>query len=152
MPIDLDSLTEEERQLAAGLRRSSWKESSDEYHVRDLDALTDRYAPDAISIPANHHFLRGHDEIRAWYAKRTGDYDMNIETDVDAVDIVGDIAVVVGTFRVCRAPEEGVTALDHGGRYLMVMKRIDGEWKMWRDMDSPSPDADIFYGRLPRGW
>ena len=152
MPIDLDSLSEEERLLAMGLNRSSWRESSDEYHTRDLDALTDRYAPDAISIPANHHYLRGHDEIRAWYTKRTGDYEMNIETDVDAVDIVGDIAVVVGTFRVCRAPEEGVTGLDHGGRYLMVMKRIDGEWKMWRDMDSPSPDADIFYSRLPRGW
>ena len=76
-----------------------------------------QYYGDAISIPANHHYLRGHDEIRAWYAKRTGDYQMNIETDVDAVDIVGDVAVVVGTFRVCRAPEEGATGLDHGGRY-----------------------------------
>ena len=61
-------------------------------------------------MPANHHYLRGHDEIRSWYAKRTGDYERNIETEVDAIDIVGDIAVVVGTFRVSRAPEEGVAA------------------------------------------
>ena len=32
-------------------------------------------------------------------------------------DFWGD-AVVVGTFRVTCAPEEGVAALDHGGRYL----------------------------------
>jgi ketosteroid isomerase-like protein len=145
-------LTEEERALKEGMSRSSWKEMEDEYRARDLDQLVARYAPDAISIPANHHALQGHDEIRAWYATRTGDYEMNVTAEVDSVDIVGDLAVVVGIFRVTRRPEEGVAGLDHGGRFLSVMRKIDGEWRMWRDMDSPSPDADVFYDRLPRGW
>jgi len=152
MAIDLTKLSDEERAIAQGMSRSSWGEESDNYRARDLDALTDRYAPDAISIPANHHFLQGHDEIRAWYAKRTGDYEMNVQADVDAVDIVGDVAVVVGIFRVSRSPEVDVAGLDHGGRFLAVLKKVDGQWRMWRDMDSPSPDADVFYSRLPRGW
>ena len=151
MRIDRE-LTDEERALKAGMAQSSWKDTSVDYRERDLDRIVDRYAPDAISIPANHHALQGHDEIRAWYAKRTGDYEMNVQAAVDAIDIVGDLAVVVGTFRVTRAPEEGVAGLDHGGRFLSVMRRIDGEWRMWRDMDSPSPDADVFYDRLERGW
>ena len=64
---------------------------------------------------------------------------------------VRDIAITSGIFRVTRKPEDGVTGLDHGGRYLAVMKRVEGEWLMWRDMDTPSPDADVFYNRLPRG-
>ena len=104
-------------------------------------------------MPCNHHALFGHDDIRSWYAKRTGEgYERNAISEVDSIDIVGDIAVVVGTFRVTRAPEEGVAALDHGGRYLSVMRKIDGEWRMWRDMDTPSPDADKYYEKQPRGW
>jgi ketosteroid isomerase-like protein len=76
---------------------------------------------------------------------------MNIVTEIDSVDVVGDIAVTTGTFRVTRAPEDGVAGLDHGGRWLSVMRKIDGKWKMWRDMDTPSPDADVYYRRLPRG-
>jgi uncharacterized protein (TIGR02246 family) len=152
MAIDLTKLSDEERALAEGMQRSSWSETADNYRARDLDALTERYAPDALSIPANHHMLRGQDEIRGWYEKRTGNYEMNVQAEVDAVDVVGDLAVVVGVFRVSRRPEEGVAGLDHGGRFLSILKKIDGQWRMWRDMDSPSPDADIFYDRLPRGW
>lgn len=145
-------MTAEERALCEAFSSSSWGDESVDYRQADLDRLTDRYAPDAISIPAHHAALRGHDEIRAWYAKRTGNYEMNVVARADRVDVVGDLAIVVGVFRVTRRPEEGVAGLDHGGRYLMVLRKIDGEWKMWRDMDSPSPDADEFYSKLPRGW
>jgi ketosteroid isomerase-like protein len=145
-------LTDEEQAMKDGMSTSSWGDDGVDYRDRDLDRIVGRYAPDAISMPATHHALQGHDEIRAWYAKRTGDYDMNVQAEVDSIDIVGDLAVVVGIFRVSRAPEEGVAGLDHAGRFLSVMRRIDGEWRMWRDMDTPSPDADAFYQRLPRGW
>jgi ketosteroid isomerase-like protein len=147
------SMTDEEQALCDAMNTSSWTDESVDYRERDLDRLVDRYAPDAISIPANHGWLQGHDEIRTWYAKRTGgDHEMNVVARCDRVDIVGDIAVAVGIFRVTRSPNEGVAGLDHAGRYLNVMRRIDGEWKMWRDMDSPSPDADVLYDKLPRGW
>jgi ketosteroid isomerase-like protein len=135
------------------MSQSSWQDDGVDYQERDLDRLVARYAPDAISIPANHHALWGHGDIRAWYARRTGgDYEMNVVARADSVDIVGDLAVAVGVFRVTRRPQEGVAGLDHAGRYLTVMRKIDGEWKLWRDMDTPSPDADVFYDQLPRGW
>lgn len=133
-------------------RRSSWGASGpDPYRDRDIDAIVSRYAPDALSIPANHGALRGHDEIRAWYTRRLGDHDMNSVSQIDTVDIVGDLAITSGIFRVTRAPEDGVAGVDHAGRFLAVMRRIDGQWRLWRDMDTPSPDADGLYHRLPRG-
>jgi ketosteroid isomerase-like protein len=152
MPIERE-MTDEERALLEQMTRSSWGDAGDDYRAADVDGMVQMYAPDCISMPANHQALFGHDELRAWYAKRTGgNYDMNVEARADSVDIVGDIAVVVGIFRVTRRPEEGVAGLDHGGRYLTIMRRIDGEWKLWRDVDTPSPDADVFYDKQPRGW
>lgn len=146
------TMTAEEQALCDAFSSSSWTDDRVDYRRADLEQLTHRYTSDAISMPASHGALRGQDEIRSWYERRTGDYDMNVVAKADRVDIVGDIAVVVGIFRVTRRPEEGVAGLDHGGRYLMVMRRVDGEWRMWRDMDSPSPDADELYWKLPRGW
>jgi ketosteroid isomerase-like protein len=150
MALDRE-LTEAEQELVGRRSRTSWGSSENPYRARDLDRLVDMYAPDAISMPANHPALHGHDELRAWYARRTGDYDMNIASEVNSVDIVGDIAVMTGVFRVTRTPDDGVAGLDHGGCWLSVMRKVDGKWKMWRDMDTPSPDADVFYQRLARG-
>jgi uncharacterized protein (TIGR02246 family) len=148
-----EDVTDDEATIRALMTRSSFRDGSDSYREADLDAIVQWYLPDAISMPAHHHAMFGHDEIRSWYVKRTGvGYERNAISEVDSVDIVGDLAIVVGTFRVTRKPEEGVAALDHGGRYLAVMRKIDGQWRMWRDMDTPSPDADKYYEKQPRGW
>jgi ketosteroid isomerase-like protein len=150
MAIDRE-LTEDEQLLVALMTRNSWAQTDDSYHAADIDQLVGMYAPDAISIPANRPAMFGHDDLRAFYAGRTGDYEMNVVSEVDAVDVIGDLAVLVGIFRVTRKPEDGVAGLDHGGRWLAVMRRVDGRWVMWRDADTPSPDADVLYGRLARG-
>jgi ketosteroid isomerase-like protein len=150
MAVDRD-LTEEEASLVARMTRNSWEQPDDSYHVADLDQLVGLYASDAISIPANQPAMHGHDEIRQYYGRRTGDYEMHAVSEVESIDIVGDVAVLVGIFRITRRPEDGVAGLDHAGRWLAVMRKVDGVWKMWRDMDSPSPDADVLYHRLQRG-
>ncbi len=137
--------------FVVGQRSSSWGSEASAYRNRDLDAIALRYAPDALSMPANHPALRGREEVRAWYARRVGDHDMNSVSEIQSVDVIGDLAVTSGIFRVTRAPEEGVAGLDHGGRFLSVHRRIDGTWLLWRDMDTPSPDADVLYDRLARG-
>jgi ketosteroid isomerase-like protein len=150
MVVDRE-LTDEEADLVARMTRNSWEQQDDSYHVADLDQLVGMYASDAISIPANQRAMHGHDDLRAYYERRTGDYEMHAVSEVESIDIVGDVAVLVGIFRITRRPEDGVAGLDHAGRWLAVMRKFDGEWKMWRDMDSPSPDADVLYQRLPRG-
>jgi len=150
MPIDLDTLTPEERELATVMKYSSWDLDDDAFQNHDHEIISAIYASDAISMPSDHAALRGHQEIQAFYKKRAGDFPLFVESDVDAVDIVGEVAVVTGIFRACRRAEKGVAAFDHGGRYLAVFRKVDGAWKFWRDMDCPSPDADVFYDRHGR--
>ena len=150
MAIDRD-LSDEEAQLVAMMTRYSWHDTADSYRDADLDQLAGIYAPDAISIPANKPAMWGRDQIRAYYASRTGDFETHVISEVDSVDLLGDLAVMVGTFRITRAPQDGVAAVDHAGRWLAVMRKLDGKWYMWRDMDSPSPDADHLYFAVARG-
>jgi len=150
MAIDRE-LSEEEQILVARMTRNSWEQHDDSCRSADVDQLVAMYAPDAISIPANRPAMFGHEDLKSFYAGRTGDYEMNVISEVDTVDVIGDVAVLVGIFRVTRKPEEGVAGLDHAGRWLAVMRKIDSRWVMWRDADTPSPDADVLYGRLARG-
>ena len=75
---------------------------------------------------------------------------MNVQIAVTNVDIVDDLAIVIATFRVTRDPEEGVAAVDHAGNWLAVFKRDGGDWKLWRDMDTNSPDGDHWYTDIKR--
>ena len=89
--------SEDEALIRARMTRSSFADRSDDYREADVGAIVQWYAPDAISMPAHHHALYGQDEIRDWYVKRTGHgHERNAISEVDSVDIVGDIAVVVG--------------------------------------------------------
>jgi ketosteroid isomerase-like protein len=151
MPVDR-ALTDEEAALVALWTRNSWSQPPEQKREADVELMVSMYAPDAISMPANHPALHGTDEIREWYVRRIGEgHERNTISDVDAIDIVGDVAILAGTFRVTRRPEDGVAGLDHAGRWLSVLRKVDGTWRMWRDMDTPSPDADRYYGRVARG-
>jgi ketosteroid isomerase-like protein len=141
------SATAEARALAERLTRSTWQDPNAAYGARDF-ATT--HTADAIAMPANHAAQRGRDAIAAWYAKRSAGRRMHVQVDVNTVDIIGDLAIVVATFRVARDPEEAVAAVDHAGNWLAVFKREDGDWKLWRDMDTNSPDGDHWYTECKR--
>jgi ketosteroid isomerase-like protein len=145
-------LTEDEAALVTVMTHNSWGKPGSSYGTSGIDFLVGMYTEDAISTPAGHPTLQGHDDIRAWYTLRAGSgFRTNAISEVESIDVVGDIAVLTGVFRITRDPEDGVPALDHAGRWLSVMKKVDGRWLMWRDMDTPSPDADHLYHRLARG-
>jgi ketosteroid isomerase-like protein len=136
-----NDMTDEERALARKLSRSTWLGTAS-YGHRDFSKS---HSADAISMPSSHPALRGRAAIEKWYEARSAGRTMNVQVDVNTVDIIGELAVVVATFRVTRHPEEGVPGIDHAGDWLAVFRKEDGEWKLWRDMDNSSPDADHWY-------
>jgi ketosteroid isomerase-like protein len=145
-----NDMTAEERELAERLSRSTWRTPNAEQQQYVRGAIRTSHTEDAITMPANHPAIRGWSAIEEWYMTRRQGHEMNTQIDVDTVDVVGDLAVVVATFRVTRNPEEGVAAVDHAGRWLAVFKRDGNAWKMWRDMDTNSPDGDHWYTELKR--
>jgi ketosteroid isomerase-like protein len=103
------------------------------------------FTSDAISCAAGHPAMVGHDMLRAWHDRRVTGYNMNVATKAQHVNIVGDVAIVGGIFRISRDAQDGVPAVEHAGRWLSVLKKVDGKWLTWRDMDTPSPDAEELF-------
>jgi len=111
---------------------------------RDVDALAEHFAVDAILLPQASAMRRGRDAIRDWFgtwlpATTFDEFSLRSE-EIAAVE---DTAYEVGTFRQVWATAGGPPG-SYQGRYLMVWRREpDGRWRILRDMfslerDSPS--------------
>jgi ketosteroid isomerase-like protein len=116
------------------------------YSESDVDAAsTDYFTDDAISCAAGHPAMVGHAVLRAWHERRVRGYNMNVATRCQHANVVGELAIVGGIFRISRDAQDGVPAFEHAGRWLSVLKKVDGRWRTWRDMDTPSPDAEELF-------
>jgi ketosteroid isomerase-like protein len=138
--------TQEELELKKRFTVNTYGGDKTAYSESDVEgASIDYFTSDAISCAAGHPAMVGHDVLRAWHERRVRGYNMNVATRCQHANIVGDIAIVGGIFRISRDPMEGVPAVEHAGRWLSVLKKIDGQWLTWRDMDTPSADAEELY-------
>jgi ketosteroid isomerase-like protein len=139
--------SEEELALKARFTVNSYGGSEKTaYSEADADGASVGYfTSDAISCAAGHPAMVGHDVLRAWHDRRVTGYNMNVATRAQHVNIVGDLAIVGGIFRISRDAQDGVPGVEHAGRWLSVLKRVDGQWLTWRDMDTPSADAEALY-------
>ncbi|UCG89318.1 MAG: DUF4440 domain-containing protein [Gemmatimonadota bacterium] len=127
---------------AAAIRALSrqWQAAVD---ARDLDACLEFYAPDAIEMQPNAPAIVGVPAIRAWF--ETGLLQPGIsnffEPDTIEVAASGDLAYDRGTYRFSMETPAG--RVEDVGKYLMIWKKIGGEWKVVVDIsnsDSPLPE------------
>ncbi|MDX1515881.1 MAG: DUF4440 domain-containing protein [Woeseiaceae bacterium] len=109
------------------------------YASGDLDALMAIMHRDAMVMPHNQPTSRGTDEVRDYFRTRIGRPGVEFVDDLAEIRINGDWAYVLGAFslRVDRGPEQPPYV--HHGRYLVLYEKVDGDWKMLRDMDNAVP-------------
>jgi len=112
----------------------------DAYTSGDLDALMAIMHEDAMIMAHNQPTTRGTDAVREYFATRIGRPGVTFEDNLQEVRINGDWAFVRGTFRVEVAmPDPDKPPFVHNGRYLVLYEKVDGDWKMLRDMDNADP-------------
>jgi len=130
------------QQEATAIRALSrqWQAAVD---ARDLDACLEFYAPGAIEMQPNAPAIVGLPAIRAWF--ETGLLQPGITNSFapDTIEVAasGDLAYDRGTYRFAMETPGG--RVEDVGKYLMVWKKIDGEWKVILDIsnsDLPLPD------------
>ena len=108
-------------QLAA-----AWQEA---YNADDLDAVADLYAEDASRMPPNQETIGKSGIVANLQAfKDAGGAKTTIE--VIEEQAIGDLGYGRGTYEVTGADGSHI---DHG-KWLVVVKRINGEWKLYKDM------------------
>jgi uncharacterized protein (TIGR02246 family) len=89
------------------------------------------YAEDAVILPPGGDAVKGSEAIAAfWQAAIDASPGTTVELKQTELHNLGDVAVEVGSFVDTAA--DGSHA-DHG-KYLVLWKRIDGEWKLVRDI------------------
>lgn len=95
----------------------------------DARAVAERYTPDAAILPPGGKIARGTAAIEAfWTAAITAGIE-DVELTTTSVEGAGDLAFEEGTM--ATTDGDGRTKQQH---YIVVWKRVGGEWKLHRDI------------------
>jgi ketosteroid isomerase-like protein len=111
---------------------------------KQIDAIVELYADDAVELPSNTPLIRGRTAIREWYKGWL--LDPSNHLTFETVDVVvassGDLAYERGTYRFTMKTPKGSS--EDVGKYVTVWTRVRGEWKVLADTnasDLPAPGA-----------
>jgi len=106
------------------------------FALNDLGGLGDCYTEDAQMLAANMEPICGRAAIRAVF-KFTAVRGHTLEFQAQELEVTGETAIDVGNYARRRA--DG--SLFDRGKYMVIWKRVAGEWKIHRDMFSTSLKA-----------
>lgn len=105
----------------------------------DSTAMAAHYSSDAILMPSNSEPVKGKDIVGFWGAAlRMGVKDLKL--DITDISGGGDIYAETGNLELFGADNK---LLDKG-KYVVVWKKENGKWKMYRDIwnsNLPAPSA-----------
>ena len=111
--------------------------------TNDMDALINNYSMDATLMPPNLPAAHGPSAIRATWSGFLGQFSSNdLTLTPDDVQQSGDLAVETGRYMVHVVPKGTTMQVTDSGKYIVVWKKIDGRWKIYRDIfnsDLPVP-------------
>jgi uncharacterized protein (TIGR02246 family) len=108
--------------------------------AKDAAGIAQLYAEDGAVMPPNAPIGKGRTAIQQTWASmmRTPGFDLTFVPEQIIVSSAGDMALDRGTYRLTIAP--GGTTQTDTGKYVVVWRKVGGEWKA---------AADIFNSDLP---
>ena len=110
--------------------------------AKDAASIAELYAEDGAVMPPNGPIGKGRAAIQKTWASmmQTPGFDLTFVPEQIIVSSSGDMALDRGTYRLAIAPNG--KAMTDTGKYVVVWRKIGGEWKA---------AADIFNSDLPAG-
>jgi ketosteroid isomerase-like protein len=106
---------------------------SRDFNLGDALGTAAHYADDAEILPPRHPAITGKPAIAAFFQANIDKY-ISFGNDTTWSTVKGDMAIEQGTYNV-RNVRVGENV--EGGKYIRIWKRVNGNWKLYRDMFSP---------------
>ncbi|WP_430443736.1 YybH family protein [Sphingorhabdus contaminans] len=113
------------------------------YAAGDWAGLRKLYTDDAWLMSDKAPAAKGADAIIA-YLRRYRDMGASVTFRFEPEDIRvdGKLGTVVAKYWMT-AQMPGRPQVRTSGRSLLIYRRVDGGWKLWRDMDNTTPDVAV---------
>jgi uncharacterized protein (TIGR02246 family) len=113
----------------------------DAWKSNDPTAVLSLFAPDSVIVPQNHAAIAGLRDIAAfWWPKGGKTTITSFDHTIVEAGGAGDFAFTRGTYQFTFDYESNgrMEKLANRGNYLMLMRRVDGVWRithrMWADL------------------
>ncbi|HPF27660.1 MAG: nuclear transport factor 2 family protein [Steroidobacteraceae bacterium] len=105
----------------------------------DIDGIVAVHHPEMKIITRNKALYAGHAGVRRFYSDHYDrDSKRQLFSNVEEIRVFGKVAFVIGRFLALDVAKDIVDP----GYYLIVLRRNDaGDWLIYRDIDTPSPDG-----------
>jgi len=107
---------------------------ADAVSARDPARAAALYTDDARLIPQGAPACADHAAIAAFFAGAFSNGIVGARFTTDEVDGDDALATELGRYQLYAAPPGGERVLAAEGRYLVVWRKVDGAWRMHRDM------------------
>ncbi|MGB2959929.1 MAG: SgcJ/EcaC family oxidoreductase [Bacteroidota bacterium] len=106
--------------------------------AKDIQAATAYFTPDGMLMPQNSEIIAGRGAIQEWFEGWVTDPNISNSFKADVVEVAasGDIAYERGTYTFAMETPEG--RIEDEGKYVVIWKKIDGEWKALLDISNSS--------------
>lgn len=121
---------------------STYAVFTEAYERANVQLLMDEvYARDGYYLPPGSPILHGQDQFRGQFSflerfARDGGPGPRITFDIVDRDIDGDLAYDIGVYSIL--PPGAAEDVEPGqGKFIVIWKRIDGDWRIWADGFSP---------------
>jgi ketosteroid isomerase-like protein len=108
------------------------------YVAGDLETMVSLYTPDAVIFPNNSEAIRGHEDIRRYWALPPGQRVTLHRATPAEIRIDGDHAYDHGVYEISGVRDGTAWGPSHG-KYVIVWRRIPQGWRMHLDMWNSRP-------------
>lgn len=105
----------------------------------DIEGVVSIYHPDLQIMTRGRALLSGHAGARTFYAENySPDSDRQLLSALSEVRVFGEAAIVIGRFLAL----DEIDGIEDPGYFLIVLRKNDQcMWRIYRDIDTPSPDG-----------
>ncbi len=131
--IDCTKKTKPGHDLEKQNLRTAMNNFSKAYMAGDYETIANSYTENGKIFPNNAPIIEGKEAIKKRWILPEGSKILHHELQPQEVNILGDYAFDYGYYQGRSINKEGKES-DFNGKYVVVWKKIDTEWKMYLDI------------------